>query len=178
MIKNAKEDILTTPEWSYLEFGDGYIAQINGAIEKEEDGKKMVEFLLKPSILLRKRHGISDEMLNRNGQIDFKVFKGDLIPLNLFDDSNRKWMYIKSFKHDDTPISQIAWDLRKRLEEMENRIMIMEGELIWAYEQLQLAKSNPSEFIAQGLEIFERIGSRFADMIPSKKKDKDDMAMI
>ena len=171
--ENPEEDILITPEFSILEFGDGYIALIQGGIEKEEEGRKVVHFMIKPSDLLRKRYDIKDSMLNVNGALPFKVYKDDLIPLNQFDDANKKWLYVKTYNHDDTEISKIGWELRKRLEASERRVVVLEGELIWLSEQLQLAKTNPAEFIAQGADVFERVSSKFADTLKIQKGEKE-----
>ena len=174
MGERPQEEILVAPEYSLLEFGDGYLALIQGGVEKvDNDGKRVVEFMIKPSDLLRKRYDIKDSVLNQNGALNFKAFKKDLIPLNQFDDANRKWLYIKTFNHDETEISKIGWNLRKRLEEMEKKVMVLEGELIWMSEQLQLAKTNPAEFITQGTEVFEKISSKLADIYKGKR-DKDD----
>ena len=151
------------------------MALIQGAIEgTDEEGKKIVDFIIKPTSLLRKRYDIKDSVLDQNGNMPFRVYKKDLIPLNLLDDANRKWLYIKTFNHDETEISKIAWDLRERLAEEEKRVVILEGELIWMSEQLQLAKTNPAEFVAQGAEVFEKVFSRTVDMLKGKK-DKEEL---
>ena len=171
-----QEEILVSPENSILEFGDGYIALIQGGIEKEDDeGRQVVDFMIKPSDLLKKRYNIKDSMLNQNGAMAFRVYKKDLIPLNQFDDANKKWLYIKTFDHHETEISKVSWNLRKRLEEMEKRIIILEGELIWLSEQLQLAKTNPAEFITQGTDVFEKISSKLIDLIKPERRDKESM---
>lgn len=175
MGERPKEEILVAPEYSILEFGDGYIALIQGGIEKEDDeGRPVVDFMIKPSELLRKRYDIKDSMLNQNGAMPFRVYKKDLIPLNQFDDANKKWLYIKTFAHHETEISKVSWNLRKRMEEMEKRVIILEGELIWLSEQLQLAKTNPAEFITQGADVFEKISSKLIDLI-KPRRDKDEM---
>lgn len=174
MGEKPQEEILVTPEYSILEFGDGYIALIQGGVKGEdESGQKIVDFMIKPSEILRKRYDIKDSMLNQNGALPFRVAEIDLIPLNQFDDANRKWLYIKTYNHNETEISKIGWNLRKRLEEMGKRIMVLEGEMIWYSEQLQLAKTNPAEFITQGTEVFEKISSKLIDIYKGKK-DKDD----
>ena len=89
MGENPAEEILVAPEFATLYFGDGYIALIQGGIEKEEDGRRVVHFMIKPSDLLRKRYDIKDSMLNVNGAMPFKVYKDELITLNQFDDANR-----------------------------------------------------------------------------------------
>ncbi len=174
MADKPQEEISAQPEYSILEFGDGYIALIQGAVEgTDEEGKKIVDFIIKPSNLLRKRYDIKDSMLDQNRNMPFKAYRKDLIPINQFDDANRKWLYIKTFNHDETEISKIAWSLRERLAEQEKRVIVLEGELIWQSEQLQLAKTNPAEFVSQGAEVFEKVFSRTVDMLKGKR-EKDE----
>lgn len=140
---------------------------------EDEEGRKIVDFMIKPSDALRKIYNIKESMLDRNRNMPFKLYKKDLYPLNQFDDANRKWLYIKTFNHDETEISKIGWNLRKRLEEMEKRIIVLEGELIWLSEQLQLAKTNPAEFATQGMEVFDKV-YKMIDIVKGKK-DKEDL---
>lgn len=174
MSERPEEDILLTPEYTILEFGDGYFALVQGGIEsQDEEGQIIIEFTIKPSEKLRKRYSIKDSMLNQNGQLKFKVKKTDLIPINQFDDANKKWLYVKTFNHQDTEISKIGWNLRKRLEEMQKRVIVLEGELIWYSEQLQLAKTNPAEFVSQGTDIFEKVSSSILNLMKGKGNKED-----
>jgi len=169
MTENPKQDILVAPEFSILEFGDGYLALIQGGHEEtDNDEVKVVEFMIKPSDLLRKRYDIKDSMLNQNGVLSFRVAKNDLIPLNLFDDSNKKWLYIKTLNHEETEISKIGWDLRQKVQEMQKQLIITQGDNIWLSEQLQIAKTRPAEFITQGAEIYERFIPKIADALKGK----------
>lgn len=174
MGERPSEEILVAPEYAILEFGDGYIALIQGGIEKEDEkGRQIVDFMIKPSELLKKRYNIKDSVLNVNGAMPFRILRKDLIPLNQFDDANKKWLYVKTFDHHETEISKLSWNLRKRLEELERRIITLEGELIWLSEQLQLAKTSPAEYMAQGTEIFEKVSSKLFDIFkPGKKSDE------
>ncbi len=175
MTDKPKEDILVSPEYATLEFGDGYIALIQGGKEEAtSEGEKVVDFTIKPSSSLRKRYDIKDNVLDRNMNMTFRVKKKDLVPLNLFDDANKKWLYIKNFNHDETEISNIGWSLREQLTEAEKKVIILEGENIWLSEQLQLAKTNPSEFLKQGTEVFEAVSSKMIDLLKGRK-DREDM---
>ena len=166
MTERPSEDILVGPEYTILEFGDGYIALIMGGIEDEdENGQQIVKLMIKPSNLLGKRYNIKESMLNQNGQMPYTIKKDDLIPLNQFDDANKKWLYIKTFGHAETEISKVGWNLRKRLEEMKRRVIVLEGELIWMSEQLQMAKTNPTEFLMQGTDIYEKLSSNLLDLM-------------
>lgn len=172
---NPREDVLVQPEFAILEFGDGYIAMTQGGTQKvDNEGRKIIEFLIKPSNLLRKRFDIREEQLNNNGAMLYSVLREDLIPINMFDDANRKWLYVKNFDREDTEITRLSWDLRRRLQDSERRVMVLEGELIWLSEQLQLAKTNPAEFAAQGFELVDKLGTKIASLIRGKKGDDDD----
>ena len=172
-MENPQEEILVSPAFSLLEFGDGYIAMILGGIEGEDSaGLKVVDFIIKPSQLLRKRYNIKDSQLNKNECMPYRVYKSDLIPINQFDDANRKWMYIKNFNHEDTEISKIEWNLRNLLKESEKRVALLEGDILWYYDQLQLAKMNPSEFMAQSFEFFDKMGSINEKMLGRKEKEQ------
>lgn len=150
------------------------MALIQEGVEKmDEEGQRIIEFMIKPSDLLKKRYNIRESMLDRNKNIPFKAYKQDLIALNQFDDANRKWLYLKTYNHDETEVSKVGWEQRKKIAEMQKRIIFVEGELIWLSEQLQLAKTNPAEFATQGMEIFDKVSSRTIEMMRGKK-DKED----
>ncbi len=174
MGEKPREEILIQPEFSIFEFGDGYIGLVQGAIVNEDaEGIKVIELTLKPSELLRKRYDIKSSELDGNGNINIKVKQDDVIILNPYDDANRKWLYMKNYLHEDTEISKFSQNLRESLEKAEKRINVAEGQLIWYLEQLQLATSNPVEFISQGFEIFERISDKMVDIGKTKKEKED-----
>ncbi len=168
--ENPQEEILLPPEYAILIFGDGHIALTQGGRETEDEkGREVIEFLIKPSSNLKKRYKIKEEQLNRNGAMLFPVLRGDLIPLNMYDDANRRWLYIKTFDHKETSIGNINWDLRRKLEDSKMRITFLEGNLIYMSEQLQLAKTNPAEFVTQGTEVFNKMASSVVDLMRAKK---------
>ena len=151
--------------WDLLEFGDGYVALSLGGVPSEDDsGEKVVDFLIRPSPLLRKRYRIPDSLLSEDFSMRYRVKEKDLIPINMFDAANRRWLYIKNFNHEETELTKWGWKLRKENEMLRDRIMTLEGENMWLLEQLQLAKTNPREFLAQGAEIFEAVTQKMGDM--------------
>lgn len=175
MTENPQEEILLAPEYAIMIFGDGHIALTQGGTETEdEEGREVIEFLIKPSDNLKKRYNIRQEQLNRNGAMLFPVLKSDLIPLNMYDDSNRRWLYIKNFKHEDTAVGSIGWNERKKSEEYKRRIIFLEGNLIYMSEQLQLAKTNPAEFVTQGAEVFNKMAASVVDLMRAKKGKMED----
>jgi hypothetical protein len=174
-MEKPKEEILVAPGWSLLIFGDGYLAQMQGGIEIEDsNGDKIVEETIKPSTDLKKRYNIKESDLDSNKNIQgYKMLKEDLIPLNLWDDANRTFLYIKNFNHEETNISNISWDLRKQVQEERKKRVIIEGYMMRLSEDLTLAKQNPSEYLSQGLEFFEKIQSGVLDSVRNKKGEED-----
>ena len=98
-MENPKTELFLQPEKSIIMFGDGYAAMMQpGAKVKEEDGKKILDATILPHSNLRKAYNIRSNELDDNGNItSYKMDKNDLIPLNLYDDSNRVFLYIKNF---------------------------------------------------------------------------------
>ena len=77
MTEKPSTEILMSPEYAMLEFGDAYRALIQGGKEgKDDNGEKIVDFVIKPSPLLRKRYDIKDSMLF--------IFKNFLIYFSIF----------------------------------------------------------------------------------------------
>lgn len=172
--EKPKEEILVSPQWTWLVFGDGYTALSNGGIEKKDiEGKDIIEFELKPTDALRKRYNIKESELNANRCITKTVYAEDIIVLNQFDDANRKWIYVKNYLGDETDLGKRDWILRKKIQELQTRIVILEGYMIFISEQLKLAKSSPMEFAAQGLEIFEKIASGTIEALKIKKEKEE-----
>jgi len=169
--ENPETEIYSEPTWDILEFGDGYIALcLGGVISETAEGQKVVDFIIKPSNLLKKRYGIQDSMLNQNLCMPYRVYEKDLIPLNLFDAANRKWLYVKNFRHEETQMHLWEWRLREENEQLRERNQMLEGENMWLLEQLNLAKTNPAEFIAQGYDVFEKVGTKFVEALKGKKE--------
>ena len=169
--EKPETEILVQPENSILELGDGYLATLFSAIEvEEENGKTIIDALIEPSLLLKKRYNIPDSDLNANRQMHFKMAKIDLIPINLFDSANRKWLYTKTFKHVSTPVDKLSLDLKDQVTQLEQRVWSLEGDIAFLSEQLQLAKDNPGEYSAQSLELAEKMSSIMMKM--SQKKSE------
>ena len=173
MGENPETEIFAEPQWDLFYFGDGYVAlSLGGTVNEDIDGKMVVNLIIKPSPLLRKRYGITDSMLNQNLCMPYKVYESDLIPWSMFDPANRKWIYLKNFRHEDTEITNWEWRLRKENVMFKERIQMLEGENMWLLEQLNLAKTNPAEFIAQSLEVTEKIGAKWAEAMRGEKEGK------
>lgn len=157
MGENPETDILASPEHSILEFGDGFLATLASGVESvDEKGQIIVDMVILPEDLLKKRYNLPDSDLNSSGWMHFKVNKIDLVPLNVFDSAKRKWLYLKTFDKQETAISRLSKDLREEIKFLGNELSRQEGDVIFLIEQLDLARNNPAEFMNQGMEMVER----------------------
>jgi len=167
---NPKEDILAIPQYPFLIFGDGYMAMITGGIEKKDaEGRAVVELQIVPEELMRKRYNITKDKLNINGVMAYTVLRKDLIPLNIFDKAKERWMYLKTFKREETDIGNPGKFLRARLEELEKYSWMLEGDNIYLSEQVIASRMNPAEVMAQGTEAMGKAMEPVIDLLNAKK---------
>lgn len=153
-MKEPEININIVPTNDILMFGDGMVAQSLGATEgQDNDGREIVDFVLKPSDILRKRFKIPDDELDRNGMMKWRALKSEIIPLNNLDPARRMILYKLNFLHEDTALSSYAKDLAQDNDRLKRKIRIKEGEVMHLTEQLELAKTRPFEFLNQGIDI-------------------------
>lgn len=172
MEKDPEKEVMLDPRWSILEDGLGYNVLVLGGVPGHDvEGREIVTFLIKPDDVVRKRYNLRrDVELDNNGNMKITVLKIDLIPLNMYDDANKKWLYVKNLKHEETELSQREINLKNVINFKDRRLLLLEAQILRLAEQLELAKNNPAKFIKQGAEVFQESAKAFSDLI---KKDKD-----
>lgn len=152
---NPKEDILITPGWPVLIDGLGYMfLVVSGMPEIDNAGRRIVKFMLKCGDKERKRYSLSANKLNKNMNYELIAQEHDLIPLNMYDSANKKWLYVKSLLGEETPLSFRERDLKIKMDEKEKTILTLQAENIWLNEQITLIKTNPAKAISQYGEVF------------------------
>lgn len=172
MEKQPENEILVEPRWPIVFDGHGYDAALVGGMPGTDNvGRRINTLIIKPGPNARKSYNFrADKELNKNGYMKLIVLENDLVPLNPFDKSNERYIYVKSFKHEDTPLSLRDKNLTIKLESREKTILLLQAEKIRLIEQLEIAKTNPVKFMKQGLEIYEAAGKVIADI--NKKEEK------
>lgn len=173
MEEKPREEIMIDPRWSILQDGLGYNVLLVGGISyTNTDGEEVVEFTIKPDEIVRKRYNLRyGYELNDMGNMKFIAKKIDLIPLNMYDDANRKWLYVRSLKHEETELSQREKSLKLKIESKDRRILLLEGENIRLSEQLNLAKTSPAKFIQQSSEVFKESAKALAEITNRDKQN-------
>lgn len=170
--EQPEREIMLDPRWSILQDGLGYNVLVVGGVPGiDKDGREVVIFTIKPDETVRRRYDLrrGREVDQETGNMRLIVLKKDLIPLNVYDDANKKWLYTKTLKHDPTDLSKREENLKSTIEVKERRILLLEAENIRLQEQLELARTNPAKFIQQGAEVFREAAKGIAEL--TKKKD-------
>ena len=174
MEENPEREIMIDPKWSILEDGLGYNVLVIGGMPKiDGEGRECITFTIKPDEIVRKRYNLRrDVELDINGNMKFIVLKTDLIPLNMFDDANKKWLYTKSLRHEPTELSEREVFLQKQINTKDKRILLIEAENIRLQEQLELARTSPAKFIKQGAEVFQESAKAFSELMKKPGDEK------
>lgn len=173
MEKNPEQDILVDPSWPILFDGHGYDALLVGGIpSKDQEGRKIITLNIKPSSRARKRYDIQPSKdLDPNGNMKLLVLEIDIFVLNPYDKANERWLYVKSFRHEETTMSEREKNLKYELRRMENRVLLLEADVIKLNEQLKIAKTNPTKYYQESLELLQSAGKIVAD-ITNKEREK------
>lgn len=172
---NPQKEQLQDPKWSILEDGNGYQVLAQGGLPfVDSSGRRCVKFKIIPDGLVRNRYNLrrGAELDENTGAMFITFLEIDLIPLNIYDDSNRKWLYTKTFKHEITPLSEREIFYKQKNESYEQQVLLLQAKVIKLNEELKLATLQTAKYLTQGVEVFERSTGVVASMM--NKKDKED----
>ena len=137
----------------------------------DKDGREIVTLILKTREKNQKWYNLKEGIdLDKNQNIKIKMLKSDLIPMNVYNKSNERWLYTKTLRHEATEISNREKNLQTELQIKQNRMLLLEAEIIRLSEQLKLARLAPGEFIKQGTEVFQESAKVLAEL--QKKEEK------
>jgi hypothetical protein len=174
MVENPEKEIMLDPRWGVIEDGLGYNVLVTGGMPSvDKEGRAIVILTIMPDDIVRKRYNLRRDIeLDSDGKMKLIVLKTDLIPLNMFDDANRKWLYTKSFRHEPTELSDREVFLQKKLNTYERKVLLLEADVLRLQEQLEIARTNPAKFIKQGAEVFQESAKAFSEMMkrPEEKQ--------
>jgi len=129
MEKDPQREIMVDPKWSILMDGNGYNVMSTGGLPGvDRDGTEIITLMIKPDDIVRKRYNLRGEQeVNQQGNTKLIVRKIDLIPMNLYDDANRKWLYVKDFNHNDTDLSLREKNLKEIIQQLKKKVIINRG---------------------------------------------------
>lgn len=169
--KNPEKDIMLYPKRPLLMDGFGYNTLYMGGMPSiDKDGREIVTLTLKTDEVVRKAYNLGKGKVDENGYWKLTVHKVDLIPMNLFDETNRKWLYIKSFNGTDTDISKRDAELRLQLDYAKRNILLRDSQIVRLAERLELAKNNPAKFLKESMEVHESSIRTVAEAMMKEKE--------
>ena len=167
---NPQKEILVQPLWPLLIDGFGYYSTHYGGIpSKAPDGRKTIKLTIGPSEVAKKRYDLQfGKEIDDSGVMFLEVLQDDLVPLNLHDQANQVWLYVKSLRHEETLISDREKFLKTELTARDKEVALLEAEVICMAEQLILANINPAKFLKSSLDIVEAIKK----LAPEQREDR------
>lgn len=146
-----REDISLEAKWPYLVFGDLYIAQIVSMVPGvDESGNSIWKLTLIPSEELAKRHSITLDMLDQN--LTLKVdYPYDMIQQLSADPGFPGYFCFLNFKGEECPGTKFWKGFldAKRMAGYERKINLLQSEIAWKTEQLEIAKTNITQYIKE-----------------------------
>lgn len=173
MEKEPEKEIMIDPRWSILMDGLGYqVLVVGGMPGTDKDGKEVVTFNIKPDDIVRKRYNWrGGEEIDNFGNKKIIIAKIDLIPLNVYDDANKKWLYVKSFNHEETDLSKRERSLKMEIDRLNQENMQLDAENIRLNEINELLRTNPEKAIYAGSEVFQKVAQGLSSLQTSKKEE-------
>jgi len=173
---NPRKELLQDPRWSILEDGNGYqVMAMGGMPFVDNSGKRCIRFKILPDPLVRNRYNLrrGAELDENEGTMFFTCLEIDLIPLNLYDDANRKWLYVKTFKHEQTPLSERESFYKQKYQSYEQQVLLLQAKVIKLNEELQMAALQPGKYLKMGAEVVEASAGAIATAIKKKEDEKN-----
>jgi len=172
MEKEPEKEIMIDPKWSILEDGLGYqVLVVGGMPHKDRDGRDCIVFTIKADDKVRKRYNWrGGQEVDELGNTKITIAKIDLIPLNLYDDANKKWIYVKSFMHEETDLSNREKVLKLEMERLRRENAQLDAENIRVNEINELIRTNPGKYISMGSEVFQKAIEGLKELNVGKEK--------
>lgn len=174
MVDDPEKEIMLDPQRGILQDGNGYQVMLMGGMPfVDNNGRRCVKLKIFPDNIVRKRYNLrrGAELNENDGTMFIICLEIDVIPLNPYDDSNRKWLYVKSFKHDATHVSDRESFLKNKLNTYEHQVLLLQAKVIKLQEELNLATLQTGKYLSQSGELIEKSATAIATAI--KKKDEE-----
>lgn len=151
---------ISPPEtgWGSLWFSNGYKAQIDGAVEDEIRGRRVIKFLLRPYLATRKRYGITNNDLNKKGQC-IKVYDREIIiRLNPYDPSRNVFFSLCDW--DGKPTESTQWlkgiAQAEEIQRLRKQIRTLKGKIEALQEENYLLRSDMRQYIKENADSLLR----------------------
>ena len=150
-MERTKDNIRTYAELGYLEYIDGYAAQITSQKPcKDQDGTECWEVVLNPTDKLISRYGLIST--NNSMLYTQKIPVDSMIQLNA-DPTNNRWLCLITYKGEETHVSGILKGVtqQKLIAEWKKRCGEFEAKAQVATEKLRQMENNLPKYMKDNL---------------------------
>jgi hypothetical protein len=171
-VENPQKEIRREAQLSIITDGIGCnFLNLGGTPKINQEGEEIIEFVIKVDEIVQRTYNLRRGYeLDEQDNMKWTVKKIDLIPFNQYDDSNRRWLYVNTLKHEPTEFSKREANLKTIINIKDKRILLLEAENIRLNEQIMLFRTNPAMAAAQGAEVFEKTAEAVAKLIRPQEK--------
>lgn len=165
----TKENIRSYAELGYLEYVDGYYAQITSMKpSKNQDDKECWELILMPTDKLISRYGL---VANKDGTMLYtqEIVYEHLIQLNA-DPSNTRWLCLITYEGNETHVSSIlkGASQQKEITLWKEKFNLQKERADVAIQKLKEVESNMPKYIKENLTpIMEQFYPMLKDLAKS-----------
>lgn len=159
----TKEDIRTYAELGYLEYIDGYAAQITSMKpSKNQDGKACWIMVLNPTDKLIARYGIIPNS-NNSMMYTHEIPVEQMVQLNP-DPTNNRWLCLINYKGEETHVSDILKGIsqQKEILEWKEKFKSQKAKAEVATEKLKQLENNLPKYMKDN---FTPIMEQFTPML-------------
>ena len=171
---DPQRDVLLEPKNAILQDGNGYQVMIFGGMPFiDSAGRRCIKFKIFPDNIVRKRYNLRKgaELDDTDGTMFITCLEIDIIPLNPYDDANKKWLYVKRFKHDTTNVSDREMFLKGKLNFLDKQVLLLQAKVIKLQEELNLATLQTGKYLSQSAEVIEKSAGAIATAIKKKEEE-------
>lgn len=171
--KDPEREIRVEPRLPVLIDGLGYtFLNMGGMPDVERDGTEVIRFILQTDPLSRKRYNLRggvevDEQFNTK----LTVKRIDVIELNPYDPANKKFLYVKDFRGNETNLSLRERDLKIENERLKKTILIQQASILKLREENSIAMLNPGKLLKMNNEVFQETLKNVSDSLLRKKEE-------
>lgn len=170
--KDPRREVRTYPERTRFMDGLNYrFMNMGGVPTIDREGRRVIKFRLQTDEVTRKAYEIKKGECDDENCVEITVNENDIIWLNKYDEARRMILYVKTFRGDNTDLSEREAFWKGEAQKKDAKILQREAEVLALREENNTIKTNPFKFMKQYGDMSKDMMSGLAEAL-MKKKDE------